>query len=149
MTQLRINPLNAELHPICHLLALLGAHYIFHVSGLRVNKEKCTFTTFPIILSIPCKLHTQHFAPTAARCLCLLIIAPTCFALSSWPSSVSLLVCRSVQLMFQHFFTYSVNSVKTISRVSCQYAAHIETTDKLPEDGQEQRPKHVEAIINR
>jgi len=32
-----INPLNAELNPSCHLLALLGAHHIFHVSGLRVN----------------------------------------------------------------------------------------------------------------
>jgi len=32
-----INPLNAELNPICHLLALLGAHHIFHFSGLRVN----------------------------------------------------------------------------------------------------------------
>ena len=32
-----INPLNAELNPICHLLALLGAHRIFHVSGLRVK----------------------------------------------------------------------------------------------------------------
>ena len=32
-----INPLNAELNPICNLLALLGAHHIFHVSGLRVN----------------------------------------------------------------------------------------------------------------
>ena len=32
-----VNPLNAELNPICHLLALLGAHHIFHVSGLRVN----------------------------------------------------------------------------------------------------------------
>ena len=31
------NPLNAELIPICHLPALLGAHYIFHVSGLRVK----------------------------------------------------------------------------------------------------------------
>ena len=31
------NPLNAELNPICHLLGLLGAHHIFHVSGLRVN----------------------------------------------------------------------------------------------------------------
>jgi len=26
-----------ELNPIYHLLALLGAHHIFHVSGLRVN----------------------------------------------------------------------------------------------------------------
>jgi len=33
----KINPLNAELNPICHLLALLGAHHIFHVSGLRVK----------------------------------------------------------------------------------------------------------------
>ena len=32
-----LNPLNAKLNPICHLLALLGAHLIFHVSGLRVN----------------------------------------------------------------------------------------------------------------
>jgi len=31
------NPLNAELNTICHSLALLGAHHILHVSGLRVN----------------------------------------------------------------------------------------------------------------
>jgi transposase len=31
------NPLNPELNPICHLLALLGAHHILHVSGLSVN----------------------------------------------------------------------------------------------------------------
>ena len=31
------NPSNAELNPICNLLALLGAHHIFHVSGLGVN----------------------------------------------------------------------------------------------------------------
>ena len=33
-----INPLNAKLNNICHLLALLEAHHIFHVSGLRVNR---------------------------------------------------------------------------------------------------------------
>jgi hypothetical protein len=32
-----LNPLNAELNPICHRLALLGAHHIFHVSWLRVK----------------------------------------------------------------------------------------------------------------
>jgi hypothetical protein len=32
-----INPLNAELNPIYHLLALLGAHHIFHISRIRVN----------------------------------------------------------------------------------------------------------------
>jgi hypothetical protein len=32
-----INPLHVELNPICHLLALLENHHIFHVSWLRVN----------------------------------------------------------------------------------------------------------------
>jgi len=27
--------LNAQVNPICYLLALLGAHHILHVSGLR------------------------------------------------------------------------------------------------------------------
>jgi hypothetical protein len=31
------NPLKAELNPICHLLALLGAHHIPQVSGIRVK----------------------------------------------------------------------------------------------------------------
>jgi len=31
------NPLNAELNPICHLVALLGAHHILHVSRIRVK----------------------------------------------------------------------------------------------------------------
>jgi len=30
-------PLNAEFNPICHLLALLEAHHILHVSRVRVN----------------------------------------------------------------------------------------------------------------
>jgi hypothetical protein len=32
-----LNPLNAELNPICHLLALLGAHPVFCVSRIRVK----------------------------------------------------------------------------------------------------------------
>jgi hypothetical protein len=32
-----LNPLNAELNPICHLLALLRAHLIFHISRIRVK----------------------------------------------------------------------------------------------------------------
>jgi hypothetical protein len=35
-----INPLNAKLNPICHLLALLEAHNILHVSRIRVNTDK-------------------------------------------------------------------------------------------------------------
>jgi hypothetical protein len=34
-----INPLNAELNPICHLLALLGGAIIVVVSRLRVKQD--------------------------------------------------------------------------------------------------------------
>jgi len=32
-----INLLNAELNPVCHLLALLAAHHILHLRRIRVN----------------------------------------------------------------------------------------------------------------
>ena len=34
-----INSLNAKLNPICHLLALLGAHHIHHVCRVRVKRR--------------------------------------------------------------------------------------------------------------
>jgi hypothetical protein len=45
-----IKPLNAELNPICHLLALLEAHRILHVSRIRVKEllyalEGCGFNS--------------------------------------------------------------------------------------------------------
>jgi hypothetical protein len=33
-----VNPLNAKLNPICHLLVLLGAHPILHVSRINVKE---------------------------------------------------------------------------------------------------------------
>jgi hypothetical protein len=36
----KINPFNAELNPICPLLALFGAHHILHVSRIRVKRWK-------------------------------------------------------------------------------------------------------------
>jgi hypothetical protein len=32
-----LNPLNAELNPVCHLLAFLGAHHILHISRIRAK----------------------------------------------------------------------------------------------------------------
>jgi hypothetical protein len=37
---MHINPLNTELNPICHLLALVGAHHIPHISRVSVNMIK-------------------------------------------------------------------------------------------------------------
>jgi hypothetical protein len=42
-----LNPLNAELNPICHLLALLGGETIVVVSRLRV-KRVIVWTVFRI-----------------------------------------------------------------------------------------------------
>jgi hypothetical protein len=33
-----VNPLNAELNPICYLPALLRAHHILHITRIRVQK---------------------------------------------------------------------------------------------------------------
>jgi hypothetical protein len=43
------NPLNAELNRICHLLALLGAHHILHVSRIRITfpRSLCK-SSFPL-----------------------------------------------------------------------------------------------------
>jgi len=37
-----LNTLNAEVNPISHLLALLGAHPILHITRIRVNLLKPT-----------------------------------------------------------------------------------------------------------
>jgi len=58
-----INPLNAKLNPILHLLALLGAHPILHVSMIRVNIVlralviDCTFIYYAyILIFFKCKI---------------------------------------------------------------------------------------------
>ena len=41
------NPLNAQLNPICHLLALLGACPFLHISKIRVNTgSACDWVSF-------------------------------------------------------------------------------------------------------
>jgi hypothetical protein len=36
-SEVQFNPLNAKLNPICHLLEMLAAHPILHVSRIKVN----------------------------------------------------------------------------------------------------------------
>jgi hypothetical protein len=43
LAKIDFNPLNAELIPICHLLALLGAHPILHVSRIRVKTRQTMY----------------------------------------------------------------------------------------------------------
>jgi hypothetical protein len=52
-----INPLNAELNPICHLLALLGAHPILHISRIKVKNYHHSHLKLHTL-----KTHGQHTA---------------------------------------------------------------------------------------
>ena len=45
-----INPLNAELIPIRHLLALVGAHHILHVSRVRVKSTDLCLSHFVVCI---------------------------------------------------------------------------------------------------
>jgi len=51
-----LNPLNAELNPICYLLALLGAHHFPHVSRIRVKS-----LTFRLLMSYIWSTHSWCF----------------------------------------------------------------------------------------
>jgi hypothetical protein len=44
-----INPLKADLNSICHLLALLAAHCILHLSRIRVKEADCIMFQFTIV----------------------------------------------------------------------------------------------------
>jgi hypothetical protein len=46
-----LNLLNAELNPICHLLALLGAHYLLHISRIR-DKELFLLLTLQSVVDL-------------------------------------------------------------------------------------------------
>jgi hypothetical protein len=80
------NPLNAELNPIRHLLALAGAHHFVHVSRIRVNAACHNFASPDLynilgtasLLSCNCK-KTSHFFTnqlrTADTVMCRLVSA--------------------------------------------------------------------------
>ena len=80
-----INPLNAGLNPICHLLALLGAHHILHVSRIRVNYKVLGYNipSLCFFCTVHCDIITQH-KPT--KCTysklvfkILILMSSTCF----------------------------------------------------------------------
>jgi len=56
-----LNPLNTELNPICHLLALLGVHHFLHVSRIRVKS-----LTLRLLMSF-------FFQVVHHRCVCQII----------------------------------------------------------------------------
>jgi len=43
------------LNPICHLLALVGAHHIFHVSRIKVNVGDFSYIACLLGIPIACR----------------------------------------------------------------------------------------------
>ena len=54
--------LNAELNPICHLLALLGTHHILHVSRIRVK-----IPSLSALIGTAVRHKIPHNIPTPGR----------------------------------------------------------------------------------
>jgi len=88
----KFNPLNAELNSICHLLALLGAHHILHVSRIRVNVPAWNETCLqwkeikPLVLSVISKLHCiiknyiySYFSASFLECLYHIVLLSLLF----------------------------------------------------------------------
>jgi hypothetical protein len=78
-----IKPSNAELNRICHLLALLGAHHILHVSRLGVNGVA---TCQPIQ---PTARYVQNFVTVIPQ----VKMRPLKFSLLQGNFAVSILCC--------------------------------------------------------
>ena len=89
-----VNPLNAELNPICHLLALLGAHHILHVSRVKVNNPSedkipsaCYKTQWNPPLTLGLRTHIQliyinvHTYPQGSEMIIYQIGFQTCLPL--------------------------------------------------------------------
>ena len=82
------NPLNAELNPICHLLALLGSHHILHVSGLKVKPCSSNRLRYHLDITLSvCSLYQCADAPlniSSFRCAIRQHLLD-CFALNTKP----------------------------------------------------------------
>jgi len=63
-----LSPLKVKLNPICHLLALLGAHLILHVSRIRV-KGPATDTSKTITDVVMIAVIFKHIANSVGCCV--------------------------------------------------------------------------------
>ena len=95
-----INPLNAELNPICHLLALLGGATIVVVSRLRVK-----LPVFPLVCNTE-GLETSHGCPSHS----ILLRRKVCVTVQSVVHSEQMVDCVSAVALCCIFRQLLVNS---------------------------------------
>jgi len=89
------NPLNSELNPICHLLALLRSHHILHVSRIRFNLKLVRRVYFSSLLSTritqrkPTCVSEQHTSFLSYKMLKPLILTPLMWRIWWAPDNAS------------------------------------------------------------
>ena len=69
-----INPLNSELNPICHLLALFGAHHILHINRTRVNTLNAELSPICYLLALLGAHHFLHVSRIRVKLLTLRLL---------------------------------------------------------------------------
>jgi hypothetical protein len=62
ISRIRVNPLKAQLNPTCHLLALLQAHHILHISRIRVNPLNAQLNPTCHLLALLQAHHILHIS---------------------------------------------------------------------------------------
>ena len=133
------NPLNAELNPICHLLAFLGTHHILHISRIRVNfvLSKCPeynwSKCYIIKIFINQSICLFHFPETHLQGI---------FATWIWKSSKSIIQvtnniiitgtvlctkvkCKEKYLLINKYNLYSVVKIVSIGQILVEITLFI------------------------
>ena len=120
------NPLNVELNPICHLLALLGGATIVVVSRLRVNIILTYLNVYWMwkVIKIT-SARTEHCIQTAVPRLNFNISGVE-LRLTYWLGSTTQQCCNGTNKPFDSRFQFSAANV---ALVGC-YTARVES--KLP-----------------
>ena len=101
MPACKFNPLNTELNPICHLLALLEAHPVFRIRRIRVkqtkqSQHKAIYQLTPTNHHhFTCNIYTEHYCTCAHSNRHILQNVPSSAAPASTPpiETSSLILC--------------------------------------------------------
>jgi len=99
--------LNAKLNPICHLLALLGAYHILHISRIRVNLYK-SLDSLPVMnLNVNTKTGVSKTTAVNVALQLLLSLIFTCLLLTEGEAHRSL----SISLSTINYVSLTVTSL--------------------------------------
>ena len=87
VSSLFLNPLNAELNPIRHLVALVGARHIVHVSRIRVNPLNAELNPIRHLLALVGARHIVHVSRIRVKVIHQLLTSYSSSSRNFYPSS--------------------------------------------------------------